>query len=186
MGYSADAPMERAYRDSRINRIFEGTNEINRMLIVDMLLKRAMKDELDLMGPATAVAGELMSIPDFDEPDDTLFALEKKYLQLNFDILLSKAKSHLFPDFGIDEVRFDRDVKIHPSANIKGPALVCSRAKIGQRVRVKGPAVIGPDCYIEENTVIEESVLWEGINVSAGATLKQSIACSNSKIGVDE
>ncbi|WP_442796174.1 acyl-CoA dehydrogenase family protein [Pelobium manganitolerans] len=81
MGYSADAPMERAYRDSRINRIFEGTNEINRLLIVDMLLKRAMKGELDLMTPATAVAGELMSIPDFAEEDDTLFAAEKKTLQ---------------------------------------------------------------------------------------------------------
>ena len=78
MGYSADAPMDRAYRDSRINRIFEGTNEINRMLILDMLLKRAMKGELDLMTPAQAVAGELMSIPDFGEEDDTLFAAEKK------------------------------------------------------------------------------------------------------------
>ncbi|MBE8719441.1 acyl-CoA dehydrogenase family protein [Sphingobacterium pedocola] len=78
MGYSAEAPMERAYRDSRINRIFEGTNEVNRLLVVDMLLKRAMKGELDLMGPAQAVAGELVSIPDFGEEDETQFAAEKK------------------------------------------------------------------------------------------------------------
>lgn len=82
MGYSADAPMERAYRDARINRIFEGTNEINRMLIVDMLLKRAMKGEIDLMGPALAVGKEIMSIPDFSTIDDeTLFAAEKKVLK---------------------------------------------------------------------------------------------------------
>jgi len=80
MGYSADAPMERAYRDSRINRIFEGTNEVNRLLIVDMLLKRALKGELDLMGPAQAVAGELMAIPDFGEADDAPFAYEKKLI----------------------------------------------------------------------------------------------------------
>lgn len=81
MGFSADAPMDRAYRDSRINRIFEGTNEINRLLIVDMLLKRALKGELDLMTPATAVAGELMSIPEFGDEDDSLFAAEKKALK---------------------------------------------------------------------------------------------------------
>lgn len=81
MGYSAEAPMDRAYRDARINRIFEGTNEINRMLIVDMLLKKAMKGQLDLMGPAMAVAGELMSVPSFDAPEDKLFAIEKGYIK---------------------------------------------------------------------------------------------------------
>lgn len=80
MGYSAEAPMDRAYRDARINRIFEGTNEINRMLTVDMLLKRAMKGELDLMTPATKVASELMAIPDFGAPDTSLFAAEKRAL----------------------------------------------------------------------------------------------------------
>jgi alkylation response protein AidB-like acyl-CoA dehydrogenase len=81
MGYSAEAPMDRAYRDARINRIFEGTNEINRMLTVDMMLKRAMKGELDLMGPAMQVASELMAIPDFGAEDEGLFAAEKKYVK---------------------------------------------------------------------------------------------------------
>jgi alkylation response protein AidB-like acyl-CoA dehydrogenase len=81
MGYSAEAPMDRAYRDSRINRIFEGTNEINRLLTVDMMLKRAMKGELDLMTPAMNVAKELLEIPDFSEQDDALFSKEKVALQ---------------------------------------------------------------------------------------------------------
>jgi len=81
MGYSAEASVERAYRDSRINRIFEGTNEINRMLTVDMVLRRAMKGELDLMGPAMKVAGELMSIPEIKEPSNTPLGDEKNMLE---------------------------------------------------------------------------------------------------------
>lgn len=81
MGYSAEGPMERAYRDARINRIFEGTNEINRLLVVDMLLKRAMKGELNLMGPAREVAGELMRLPDMGSAEpDTVLAAEKRLL----------------------------------------------------------------------------------------------------------
>ncbi|MCC7233029.1 MAG: acyl-CoA dehydrogenase family protein [Bacteroidia bacterium] len=80
MGYSADAPMDRAYRDARINRIFEGTNEINRMLTVDMMLKRALKGELDLTGPAQAVAAEMLQIPDVTNNSDEPFAEEKKII----------------------------------------------------------------------------------------------------------
>jgi alkylation response protein AidB-like acyl-CoA dehydrogenase len=82
MGFSAEGPMDRAYRDARINRIFEGTNEINRLLTIDMMMKRAMKGTLDLMTPAMAVQKELVSIPDFGSEEDTaLFAKEKKVLR---------------------------------------------------------------------------------------------------------
>jgi len=82
MGYSSDAPMEAAYRDARIARIYEGTNEINRMLLVGMILKKAMKGQLDIMGPAMKVAEDLMSIPSFDKPDDSvLFTIEKEQVK---------------------------------------------------------------------------------------------------------
>lgn len=87
-GFSADYPMDRSYRDSRINRIFEGTNEINRMLTVDYLMKKAMKGELDLLGPAMAVQKELMSIPDFNEPEGQWAAEEKAIAQFKKAILM--------------------------------------------------------------------------------------------------
>ena len=81
MGFSADTPMESAWRDARISRIYEGTNEINRMLSVGMLVKKAMKGHVDLLGPAMNVANELMAIPSFDTPDySQLFAEEKEII----------------------------------------------------------------------------------------------------------
>lgn len=77
-GFSDEYIISKAYRDSRINRIYEGTNEINRLLTVDMVLKRAMKGRLDLMGAAMGVQKELMAIPDFGSTDDTPFAKERK------------------------------------------------------------------------------------------------------------
>ena len=77
-GFSAEYNISRAYRDSRINRIYEGTNEINRLLTVDMTLKRAMQGRLNIMGPAMKVSQELMSIPEFGEDDETPFAQERK------------------------------------------------------------------------------------------------------------
>jgi alkylation response protein AidB-like acyl-CoA dehydrogenase len=91
MGYSADAPMERAYRDARISRIYEGTNEINRMLMVGMLIKRAMNQQPHLMGPAKQVEEELKAVPSFEQSDlslplsaekETLNKLKKCFLMI--------------------------------------------------------------------------------------------------------
>ena len=78
MGFSEDTPMESAWRDARITRIYEGTNEINRMLCVGMLVKKAMKGHIDLLGPAQAVADELLGIPSFDTPDFSQTLSEEK------------------------------------------------------------------------------------------------------------
>ena len=81
MGFSEDTPMESAWRDARIARIYEGTNEINRMLAVGMLIKKAMKGHVDLLGPASKVQEELMGIPSFDTPDySELFSEEKELI----------------------------------------------------------------------------------------------------------
>jgi hypothetical protein len=79
-GFSDEYVISKSYRDARINRIFEGTNEINRLLTLDMTLKRAMKGKLDLMTPAMNVMKELMSIPDFGSDDETPFSKEKQLI----------------------------------------------------------------------------------------------------------
>ncbi|MDA0197106.1 MAG: acyl-CoA dehydrogenase family protein [Bacteroidetes bacterium] len=95
MGFSEDAPMARAYRDSRICRIYEGTNEINRMLLVGMIFKRALKGELNLMEPAMAIGKELTSVPSFETPDFSVpFTEEKEVIKrLKKAILMAAGKA---------------------------------------------------------------------------------------------
>lgn len=83
MGFSADAPMESAWRDARISRIYEGTNEINRMLTIGMLLKKAMSGHVNILEPAMKVAEELTSIPSFDTPDYSAYLSEEKAILRN-------------------------------------------------------------------------------------------------------
>lgn len=95
MGFSEDAPMARAYRDARITRIYEGTNEINRMLLVGMMFKKAMKGELNLLEPAMAVAKELTGVPSFETPDlSAPLAKEKEVLRnLKKAVLMAAGKA---------------------------------------------------------------------------------------------
>ena len=106
MGFSEDTPMESAWRDARISRIYEGTNEINRMLSVGMLIKKAMKGHVDLLGPASAVAAELMGIPSFETPDySELFAEEKE--------ILVKLKKSFLMVAGAAVQKFGMDLDAH-------------------------------------------------------------------------
>lgn len=106
MGFSADTPMESAWRDARISRIYEGTNEINRMLSVGMLVKKAMKGHVDLLGPAMAVANELTSIPSFDVPDYSETLSEEK-------AMITKLKKVFLMVAGSAVQKFGPDLEEH-------------------------------------------------------------------------
>ena len=106
MGFSADTPMEAAWRDARIARIYEGTNEINRMLSVGMLVKKAMKGHVNLLQPAMAVADELMSIPSFDTPDYSEVLSEEK-------AMIAKLKKVFLMVAGSAVQKFGPDLEEH-------------------------------------------------------------------------
>lgn len=106
MGFSADTPMESAWRDARISRIYEGTNEINRMLTVGMLVKKAMKGQIDLLNPAQAVANELTGIPSFDTPDYSALLAEEKEM-------LAKLKKVFLMVAGSAVQKFGPDLEEH-------------------------------------------------------------------------
>lgn len=117
MGYSKEMPMESAWRDARISRIYEGTNEINRLLSISMLVKKALKGKIDLMTPAMNVANELMSIPSFDTPDySELFAQEKE--------ILSNLKKAFFMVAGSALQKFGADLEKHQQLILKASSIL--------------------------------------------------------------
>ena len=102
MGYSTETPMESAWRDSRIARIYEGTNEINRLVTIGMLIKKGMKGELKLMEKAEEVANELTDIPSFDVPSfDSLFD-EEKYIINNLKKVFLMLSGAGLKKYGMD------------------------------------------------------------------------------------
>lgn len=102
MGYSKEMPMESAWRDARISRIYEGTNEINSLLCVSMLIKRAFQGRIDLMTPAMAVADELMSIPSFDMPDYSEILAQEKEILTNLKKVFFMVAGSALQKFGAD------------------------------------------------------------------------------------
>ncbi|MCB9202870.1 MAG: acyl-CoA dehydrogenase family protein [Flavobacteriales bacterium] len=102
MGFSEDTPMESFWRDARITRIYEGTNEINRLLIVGMMIKRAMKGEVDLMNPAMKVGEELMGIPSFDVPDFSELFAEEKLILANLKKIFLMIAGKAVQKFGME------------------------------------------------------------------------------------
>ena len=100
MGFSEDSPMESAWRDARIARIYEGTNEINRMISIGMLIKKAMKGHVDLLGPATAVANELTGIPSFEQPDYSVLFAEEKQIIVNLKKLFLMVSGAALQKYG--------------------------------------------------------------------------------------
>ncbi|MGA1226172.1 MAG: acyl-CoA dehydrogenase family protein [Tamlana sp.] len=100
MGFSEDTPIESAWRDARIARIYEGTNEINRMLSIGMLIKKAMRGHVDLLGPATAVANELTGIPSFDTPDHSELFSEEKSIIVNLKKLFLMVSGAALQKYG--------------------------------------------------------------------------------------
>ena len=105
-----------------------------------------------------------------------------KYLRLNCDLLLSKAKSPLITNLSKDRVYYDKDVIIHHSTRITGPAIIGSRCRVDQKASIIGPVTIGSECHIGEEASIETAVLWNGVTIGARARLKQCVVSSNTRV----
>lgn len=137
MGFSADAPMESAWRDARITRIYEGTNEINRMLSVGMMIKKAMKGHVDLLGPANEVKEELTSIPSFEIPDYTTPLSEEK-------AMIKKMKKAFLMVAGAALQKYGQDIEDHQE-------LLIASADILMEIYMAESAILRAQKNVEKN-----------------------------------
>ncbi len=110
----------------------------------------------------------------------------EKYLCLNCDLLRADDKPAFIGHPGENGLYCDQDAVIHASAQVKGPVVIASRSHIGQRVRLRGPVVIGPDCTVGDGAVLEETVLWHGVTIGEGAVLRKCVVGNGVKVQPQE
>ncbi|MHC5201642.1 acyl-CoA dehydrogenase family protein [Myroides sp. LJL119] len=170
MGFSEDTPMESAWRDARIARIYEGTNEINRMLAVGMLIKKAMKGHVDLLGPAMAVADDLMSIPSFDTPDySELFAQELE--------IVENLKKAFLMIAGSAVQKYGPELEKHQSLLLAASDIMIEiyMAESGI-LRTQKLASIKPESEIQAQIAMAKLYLYNAVDIIAQKG-KEAISC---------
>ena len=153
MGFSKDTPMESAWRDARITRIYEGTNEINRLLTVGMLLKKAMKGEIDLLTPAMEVGNSLLGIPSFDTPDFSEFLSEEK-------AMISKLKKVFLMISGKAVQTYGADLESHQQ-------LILAAAEVMIEVYMAESAILKAEkiAKLTSETAAEEQIAMAKLNL---------------------
>ncbi|HEX8269738.1 MAG TPA: acyl-CoA dehydrogenase family protein [Flavobacterium sp.] len=159
MGFSEDTPMESAWRDARIARIYEGTNEINRMLSVGMLIKKAMKGHVDLLGPAMKVSEELMGIPDFNVPDyDEVFSEEKE--------LIGKLKKAFLMVAGAAVQKYGPDLDAHQQL-LMAAADMLIEIYIAESVVLRTEKLVrrNPEADVKEYVAMAKLYLYQAVDI---------------------
>lgn len=110
----------------------------------------------------------------------------EKYFSLNVDLLLSKIISPISPIQEKNGIYCSRDAVVHPSAVMTAPVVIDSGSRVGQGVNIRGPVVIGRDCQVGDGASIENAVLWDKVNIGAGAGLRQCVVSSNISIEANQ
>ena len=161
MGFSEDTPMESAWRDARIARIYEGTNEINRMLSVGMLIKKAMKGHVDLLGPAMKVQEELMGIPSFETPDySELFSEEKE--------MIAKLKNAFLMVAGAAVQKFGMDLDSHQQLLMAAADMLIEIYMAESTLlRTEKLAIKKGEAKVEEQIAMAKLYLYKAVDIVA-------------------